>query len=95
MGIQYVTVIVNTSGLYQPLASAQGIVGIIGPAPSAGTPAVPQHGSPGWLAAHGHPPAVCVYGCHPPDVSWTCPLVHECDDAADPYYLCSCHWALL
>ena len=37
MGIQYVTVNVNTSGLYQPLASATGIVGIIGPAPSAGT----------------------------------------------------------
>ena len=36
MGIQYVTVSVNTSGLYQPLASAQGVVGIIGPAPSAG-----------------------------------------------------------
>jgi hypothetical protein len=36
MGIQYVTVSVNTSGLYQPLASAQGVVGIVGPAPSAG-----------------------------------------------------------
>ena len=36
MGIQYVTVSVNTTGLYQPLASAQGVVGIIGPAPSAG-----------------------------------------------------------
>jgi hypothetical protein len=36
MGIQYVTVSVNTSGLYQPLASAQGVVGIIGPAPGAG-----------------------------------------------------------
>jgi hypothetical protein len=36
MGIQYVTVNVNTSGLYQPLASATGIVGIVGPAPSAG-----------------------------------------------------------
>jgi hypothetical protein len=36
MGIQYVIVNVNTSGLYQPLASATGVVGIIGPAPSAG-----------------------------------------------------------
>jgi hypothetical protein len=37
MGIQYVTVKVDTSGLYQPLSSATGVVGIIGPAPSAGT----------------------------------------------------------
>ena len=36
MGIQYVTVKIDTSGLYQPLSSAVGIVGIIGPAPSAG-----------------------------------------------------------
>ena len=36
MGIQYVTVKVDTSGLYQPLSSAVGVVGIIGPAPSAG-----------------------------------------------------------
>ena len=36
MGIQYVTVKVDTSGLYQPLASAVGVVGIAGPAPSAG-----------------------------------------------------------
>jgi hypothetical protein len=36
MGIQYVTVKVDTSGLYQPLASAVGVVGIVGPAPSAG-----------------------------------------------------------
>jgi hypothetical protein len=36
MGIQYVTVKVDTSGLYQPLASAAGVVGIVGPAPSAG-----------------------------------------------------------
>jgi hypothetical protein len=37
MGIQYVTVSVNTSGLYQPLASAAGVVGIIGPAARAGS----------------------------------------------------------
>jgi hypothetical protein len=36
MGIQYVTVKVDTTGLYQPLASAVGVVGLIGPAPSAG-----------------------------------------------------------
>ncbi len=36
MGIQYVTVKVDTSGLYQPLASAVGVVGIVGPAPGAG-----------------------------------------------------------
>lgn len=36
MGIQYVTVQVDTSGLYQPLSSSVGVVGIIGPAPSAG-----------------------------------------------------------
>ena len=36
MGIQYVTVKVDTSGLYQPLSSAVGVVGIAGPAPSAG-----------------------------------------------------------
>jgi hypothetical protein len=37
MGIQYVTVKVDTSGLYQPLSSAVGVVGIAGPAPSAGS----------------------------------------------------------
>jgi len=36
MGIQYVTVKIDTSGLYQPLSSSVGVVGIIGPAPSAG-----------------------------------------------------------
>src|SRR5579875_200571 len=36
MGIQYVTVKVDTSGLYQPVQAAVGVVGIIGPAPSAG-----------------------------------------------------------
>jgi hypothetical protein len=36
MGIQYVTVKIDTSGLYQPLAAAVGVVGILGPAPSAG-----------------------------------------------------------
>jgi hypothetical protein len=36
MGIQYVTVKIDTSGLYQPLASATGVVGIVGPAPGAG-----------------------------------------------------------
>jgi hypothetical protein len=36
MGIQYVTVKIDTSGLYQPLSSAVGVVGIAGPAPSAG-----------------------------------------------------------
>ncbi len=36
MGIQYVTVKVDTSGLYQPVTSAVGVVGIIGVAPSAG-----------------------------------------------------------
>ncbi len=36
MGIQYVTVKVDTSGLFQPLGAAVGVVGIIGPAPSAG-----------------------------------------------------------
>jgi hypothetical protein len=36
MGIQYVTVKVDTSGLYQPVGAAVGVVGIIGPAPSAG-----------------------------------------------------------
>src|SRR5256885_1826855 len=37
MGIQYVTVKIDTSGLYQPLSSAVGVVGITGPAPSAGS----------------------------------------------------------
>lgn len=36
MSIQYVTVKVDTSGLYQPLAMAQGVIGVIGPA--IGTP---------------------------------------------------------
>ncbi|HWE37631.1 MAG TPA: hypothetical protein VG406_13770 [Isosphaeraceae bacterium] len=36
MGIQYVTVKVDTSGLYQPLSAAVGVVGVIGPAPAAG-----------------------------------------------------------
>ncbi len=36
MGIQYVTVKVDTSGLFQPVGAAVGVVGIIGPAPSAG-----------------------------------------------------------
>ncbi len=36
MGIQYVTVKVNTSGLYQPVSAVVGVVGIIGAAPSAG-----------------------------------------------------------
>jgi hypothetical protein len=36
MGIQYVTVKIDTTGLYQPVSSAVGVVGIIGPAPSAG-----------------------------------------------------------
>jgi hypothetical protein len=36
MGIQYVTVKVDTSGLYQPVSAAVGVVGIIGAAPSAG-----------------------------------------------------------
>jgi hypothetical protein len=36
MGIQYVTVKVDTSGLYQPLSAAVGVVGVIGAAPSAG-----------------------------------------------------------
>ena len=36
MGIQYVTVKVDTSGLFQPLSSATGVVGVIGAAPSAG-----------------------------------------------------------
>jgi len=36
MGIQYVTVKIDTTGLYQPLSSAVGVVGIIGEAPSAG-----------------------------------------------------------
>jgi hypothetical protein len=36
MGIQYVTVKVDTSGLFQPLASAAGVIGIIGASPSAG-----------------------------------------------------------
>jgi len=36
MGIQYVTVKIDTSGLYQPVSAAVGVVGIIGPAPSAG-----------------------------------------------------------
>jgi len=36
MGIQYVTVKVDTSGLYQPVSAPVGIVGIIGQAPSAG-----------------------------------------------------------
>jgi hypothetical protein len=35
MGIQYVTVKVDTSGLFQPVGAAVGVVGIIGPAPSA------------------------------------------------------------
>jgi hypothetical protein len=37
MGIQYVTVKIDTSGLFQPLSSAVGVVGITGPAPSAGS----------------------------------------------------------
>ena len=36
MGIQYVTVKVDTTGLYQPVSSAVGVVGIIGAGPSAG-----------------------------------------------------------
>ena len=36
MGIQYVTVKIDTTGLYQPLSSAVGVVGIVGPAPAAG-----------------------------------------------------------
>jgi len=36
MGIQYVTVRVDTTGLYQPVSAAVGVVGIIGSAPSAG-----------------------------------------------------------
>jgi hypothetical protein len=36
MGIQYVTVRVDTTGLYQPVSAAVGVVGVIGPAPSAG-----------------------------------------------------------
>ena len=36
MGIQYVTVKVDTSGLYQPVSASVGVVGIIGAAPSAG-----------------------------------------------------------
>src|SRR5262249_25661121 len=36
MGIQYVTVKIDTSGLYQPVSAAVGVVGIIGPAPTAG-----------------------------------------------------------
>jgi hypothetical protein len=36
MGIQYVTVRIDTTGLYQPVSSAVGVVGIIGEAPSAG-----------------------------------------------------------
>ncbi len=36
MGIQYVTVRVDTTGLYQPVSAAVGVVGIIGTAPSAG-----------------------------------------------------------
>jgi len=36
MGIQYVTVKVDTTGLYQPVSAAVGVVGIIGSAPSAG-----------------------------------------------------------
>jgi hypothetical protein len=36
MGIQYVTVRVDTTGLYQPVSAAVGVVGIIGAAPSAG-----------------------------------------------------------
>ena len=36
MGMQYVTVKVDTTGLYQPVTSAVGVVGIIGTAPSAG-----------------------------------------------------------
>jgi hypothetical protein len=36
MGIQYVTVKVDTAGLYQPVQAAVGVVGVIGPAPSAG-----------------------------------------------------------
>ena len=36
MGIQYVTVRIDTTGLYQPVTSAVGVVGIIGEAPSVG-----------------------------------------------------------
>jgi hypothetical protein len=36
MGIQYVTVKIDTSGLYQPVSAATGVVGLIGPAPPAG-----------------------------------------------------------
>src|SRR6516162_9613742 len=36
MGIQYVTVKIDTTGLYQPVSSAVGVVGIIGVGPSAG-----------------------------------------------------------
>jgi hypothetical protein len=61
----------------------------------ASPPAVPARGTVAWLAAHGHPQTACIHGCKPPAVLWDCPLVHECDDDADPYYLCSCHWALL
>lgn len=36
MGIQYVTVKIDTTGLYQPVSSAVGVVGLIGAAPNAG-----------------------------------------------------------
>ena len=36
MGIQYWTVKSDTSGLFQPLSAATGVVGVIGPAPPAG-----------------------------------------------------------
>lgn len=36
MGIQYVTVKIDTTGLYQPVSSAVGVVGVIGAGPSAG-----------------------------------------------------------
>ena len=40
MGIQYVTVKVDTSGLYQPLSSAVGVVGL-------GTGTIAVYGRPG------------------------------------------------
>jgi hypothetical protein len=43
MGIQYVTVRVDTTGLFQPVSMAQGVVGIIGPAmPSSAAAANPE-----------------------------------------------------
>jgi hypothetical protein len=57
--------------------------------------AVPAVGTPAWCDAHGHPQTDCIHGCRPPDVSWSCPLLHECTDAADPFYQCKCHWVML